>query len=79
MMTIYQVVFYDRFGDRVADFGLYEDKIDAEKRAFDVRIKTSLESGSVSVEEVFVHDSSAKEEKKRVHKGEVKKGGIRFR
>jgi len=78
-MTIYQVVYYDRFGNRVADFGLYEDKIDAEKRAFDVRIKTSLESGNVSVEELFVHDSSTKEEKKKVHTGSIKKGGIRFR
>lgn len=59
-MTIYQVVYYNRFGDRVADFGYYEDQLDAEKRAFEVREKASPESGEVRIEEVFVHDSSIK-------------------
>ena len=59
-MTIYQVVYYNQFGDRVADFGYYEDRLDAEKRAFEVRMKTSLESGEVCIEDVFVHDSSIK-------------------
>jgi hypothetical protein len=70
-MTIYQVVYYNRFGERVADFGYYEDKIDAEERAFEVRMKTSLESGKVCVEDIFVHDSSdkvAKKEKKHPYK-----------
>jgi len=63
-MTIYQVVYYNRFGERVADFGYYEDKLDAEQRAFDIRIKTSLESGTVNVEEIFVYESSQKPSKK---------------
>ncbi|MCF6207219.1 MAG: hypothetical protein L3J47_10060 [Sulfurovum sp.] len=57
-MTIYQVVYYNQFGERVADFGYYEDKLDAEKRAFEVRMKTSPESGKVCIEDVFVHDST---------------------
>jgi hypothetical protein len=58
-MTIYQVVYYNQFGDRVADFGYYVDRLDAEKRAFEIRIKTSPESGEVCIEDVFVHESSA--------------------
>jgi len=61
-MTIYQVVYYNQYGERVADFGFYEDKLDAEKRAFEVRLKTPVDSGKVRVEEVFVHDSSCKKE-----------------
>jgi len=57
-MTIYQVVFYNQFGDRVADFGYYEDKLDAEKRAFEVKIKTSIKSGKICIEDIFVHESS---------------------
>ena len=38
IMTIYQVTYYNNYGERVADFGFYEDKLDAEKRAFEVRI-----------------------------------------
>jgi hypothetical protein len=57
-MTIYQVVYYNPFGERVADLGYYEDKLDAEQRAFEVRMKTSPESGKVSIEDIFVHDSS---------------------
>jgi len=60
-MTIYQVVYYNQHGERVADFGYYEDKLDAEKRAFSVRMKTSFESGKVRIEDVFVHDSTHKE------------------
>jgi len=67
-MTIYQVVFYNNFGERVADFGFYEDQLDAEKRAFDVRIKTSLESGKVCIEDVFVHDSSQEPERQETKK-----------
>ena len=57
-MVIYQVVYYNQFGERVADFGYYEDQLDAEKRAFEVRMKTSIESGKVCIEDVFVHDST---------------------
>ena len=57
-MTIYQVVYYNHYYERVADFGFYEDKLDAEQRALEIRVKTSDESGSVKIEEVFVHDSS---------------------
>ena len=57
-MTIYQVVYYNRFGERVADFGYYADKLDAEKRSVEVRIKAPLESGKVCIEDVYVHDSS---------------------
>jgi len=57
-MTIYKVVFYDHYGEPVGEFGYYEDKLDAEARAFDVRMKTSLKSGKVNVEEVHVHDRS---------------------
>ena len=57
-MTIYQVVYYNHYGERVADFGFYEDKLDAEKRALEIRVKTSDESGNVRIEEVFVHDST---------------------
>jgi len=68
-MTIYQVVYYNPFGDRVADFGYYEDRLDAEKRAFEIRMKTSPESGKVAIEDIFVHDSSegksVSEEKKQ--------------
>jgi hypothetical protein len=64
MMTIYQVVYYNRFGVRVADFGYYADKIDAEERAFEIRTKTSIESGKVCVEDIFVHDSTDKKVKK---------------
>jgi len=61
-MTIYQVVYYNQFSERVADFGFYEDKLDAEKRAFEVRLKTPVNSGKVTVEEIFVHDSTHKME-----------------
>ena len=61
-MIIYQVVYYSQFSERVADFGFYEDKLDAEQRAFEVRMKTPVDSGKVEVEEVFVHDSSHKKE-----------------
>jgi hypothetical protein len=64
-MTIYQVIYFNNYGERVADFGFYADKLDAEKRAFEVRIKTPLESGKVEIQDVFVHDSTVKEEKKR--------------
>ena len=57
-MTIYQVVYYNHFGERVADFGYYEDKLDAERRALEVRVKTSQTHGKVCVEDVFVEDSS---------------------
>ena len=57
-MTIYKVVFYDHIGNPAGEFGFYEDKLDAEARAFDVRIHTSLESGTVKVEEVHVHERS---------------------
>ena len=57
-MTIYQVIYNNPYGERVADFGLYVDKLDAEKRAFEVRMKVPLESGQVSVEHLFVHDCS---------------------
>ena len=57
-MTVYQVIYYNQFGEKVADFGYYADKLDAEKRAFDVRMKTTLESGKVCIEDIFVHDSS---------------------
>ena len=57
-MTIYKVVFYDQIGNPVGEFGYYEDKVDAEARAFDVRIHTSLKSGTVKVEEVHVHERS---------------------
>ena len=70
-MTIYQVVYYNRYGERVADFGYYEDKLDAEKRVFEVRMKTSIESGKVCIEDIFVHDStdeSFKKEKGHHHK-----------
>jgi hypothetical protein len=63
-MTIYQVVFYNRFGERVADFGYYEDKLDAEKRAFEVRMKAAMESGKVCIEDVYVHDSSVPKSEK---------------
>jgi len=63
-MTIYQVIYFNNYGERVADFGFYADKLDAEKRAFEVRIKTPLESGKVEIQDVFVHDSTVKEEKK---------------
>ncbi len=59
-MTIYQVVYYNQFSERVADFGFYEDKLDAEKRAFEVRLKTPVDSGKVTVEEIPVHDSTQK-------------------
>jgi len=62
-MTIFQVVYYNQFGERVADFGFYEDKIDAEERAFEVRIKAPTKSGKVCIEDVFVHDDSQKKEK----------------
>ncbi len=62
-MTIYQVIYYNQFNEKVADFGFYEDKLDAEKRAFDVRMKTPLESGKVCVEDVFVHDSTDESKK----------------
>ncbi|GEM_PF-3921383 len=61
-MIIYQVVYYSQFSERVADFGFYEDKLDAEQRAFEVRMKTPVDSGKVEIEEVFVHDSSHKAE-----------------
>ena len=57
-MTIYQVVYCNQFGERVADFGYYEDKLDAEKRVFEVRMKAPLESGKVCIEDVFVNDST---------------------
>jgi len=57
-MTIYKVVFYDQIGNPVGEFGYYEYKVDAEARAFDVRIHTSLKSGRVRVEEVNVHARS---------------------
>ncbi|OQX49888.1 MAG: hypothetical protein B5M46_03025 [Epsilonproteobacteria bacterium 4484_20] len=60
-MTIYQVVYYNQFEERVAEFGFYEDKLDAEKRAFEVRMKAPLKSGKVRIEEIFVEDSSQKE------------------
>jgi len=60
-MVIYQVVYYNQFSERVAEFGFYEDKLDAEERAFEVRRKTPLDSGKVAVEEIFVHDSTQKE------------------
>jgi len=74
-MTIHQVVYYNQYGERVADFGFYEDKLDAEKRALEIRVKTSEESGNVRIEEVFVHDSTdttkteEKEKSKSVHTG----------
>jgi hypothetical protein len=61
-MIIYQVVYYNQFSEKVAEFGFYEDKFDAEKRAFEVRFKTPSNSGRVEIEEVFVHDSTHKEE-----------------
>ena len=64
-MTIYQVTYFNNYGERVADFGFYADKLDAEKRAFEVRIKAPLESGKVEIQNIFVHDSSVKEEKKK--------------
>jgi hypothetical protein len=64
-MTIYQVTYYNNYGERVADFGFYEDKLDAEKRAFEVRIKTPLESGNVKIQDVFVHDSTLKKNEKK--------------
>ncbi len=60
-MTIYQVVYYNQFEERVAEFGFYEDKLDAEKRAFEVRMKAPLKSGKVRIEEIFVEDSSQKQ------------------
>ena len=57
-MTIYQVIYFNNYGERVADFGFYEDKLDAEKRAFEVRLKAPLESGKVEIQDVFVHDIS---------------------
>ena len=72
-MIIYQVVYYNQFSERVADFGFYEDKLDAEKRAFEIRIKTPTDSGKVTIEEVFVHDSTHKvEEVKEEEKVEKK-------
>jgi len=67
-MTIYQVVYHNRFGEKVAEFGYYEDKLDAEKRAFDVRMKAPLKSGKVYIEDIFVEDSSQKELKTAVEK-----------
>ena len=62
-MTIYQVVYYNQFSEKVADFGFYEDELDAEQRAFEVRRKTPVDSGKVRVEDIFVHDSTQKAEK----------------
>ena len=63
-MTIYQVTYFNNYGEQVANFGFYADKLDAEKRAVEVRIKTPLESGKVEIQDIFVHDSSVKEVKK---------------
>ena len=57
-MTIYQVVYYNQYDEKVADFGFYEDKLDAEKRALEIRVKTSDASGKVRIEDVFVYDST---------------------
>jgi hypothetical protein len=67
-MTIYQVVYYNQYDERVAEFGYYADKLDAEKRAFDVRMKAPLKSGKVHIEDVFVEDSSQKETKDPIEK-----------
>ncbi len=60
-MTIYRVTYLNNYGEEVANFGYYADKLDAEKRAFEVRMKVSLESGKVDIVDVFVHDCSVKE------------------
>ena len=72
-MTIYQVVYYNHYYEIVADFGFYEDKLDAEKRALEIRVKTPDESGSVKIEEVFVHDSSDDTQKKQDNSTEITK------
>jgi len=80
-MMIYQVVYYNPFGERVADLGYYADRLDAEKRAFEVRMKTSLESGEVSIEEIFVHDGSEeKSDPKKKSKSKKRRGsyGLKF-
>ena len=64
-MTIYQVIYFNNYGERVADFGFYEDKLDAEKRAFEVRMQTPLESGKVEIQDIFIHDSTVIKEKKK--------------
>jgi hypothetical protein len=74
-MTIYQVVYYNPFGERVADLGYYVDRLDAEKRAFEVRMKTSLESGKVTIEDIFVHDSSeGKSDSEKKEKAKKRRG-----
>ena len=55
-MKIYQVIYENQYGEKVADFGFYEAYLDAEERAFEVRTKTSLESGKVRIEELHVHE-----------------------
>ncbi len=64
-MKIYQVVYENQYGEKVADFGFYEAYLDAEERAFEVRMKTSLESGNVRIEEILVHE-------KKYHSPKVK-------
>jgi hypothetical protein len=72
-MIIYEVVYYNQYGEKVADFGLYEDQLDAEERALEVRMKTPVDSGKVRVEELFVHDSSHKAKSQEEQKVEEKK------
>jgi len=67
-MTIYQVIYFNNYGERVADFGFYEDKLDAEKRAFEVRLKAPLESGKVEIQDIFVHDISQSEKRSATKK-----------
>jgi hypothetical protein len=71
-VIIYQVVYYNQYGEKVADFGLYEDQLDAEERALEVRMKTPVDSGKVRIEELSVHDSSRKAESQKEQKKEKK-------
>jgi len=78
-MTIYQVVYYNQYGERVADFGFYEDKLDAEKRALEIRVKTSEKSGNVQLEEVFVHDSTDTTKTEKKEKSKILHNAYHFR
>jgi len=56
-MTVYKVIYLNHYGEQVAEFGYYKDKLDAEKRVFDVKLKAS-QNGKVEIQDVFVHESS---------------------